>query len=60
MSTKVNNEFRNEGRKLVVYIAMSLDGYIAKPNNDLSFLSLVEKPGEDYGYQNFILRLTSC
>jgi dihydrofolate reductase len=30
-------------RQLILYIAMSLDGYIAKPNDDLSFLSLVEK-----------------
>jgi dihydrofolate reductase len=41
-------------RKLIVYIAMSLDGYIAKPNDDLSFLSLVQMEGEDYGYENFI------
>lgn len=33
---------------------MSLDGYIAKPNDDLSFLSIVEKEGEDYGYAEFI------
>lgn len=41
-------------RKLILYIATSLDGYIAGPDDDLSFLSLVEKPGEDYGYQHFI------
>jgi dihydrofolate reductase len=40
-------------RKLILYIAMSLDGYIAKPNDDLSFLTLVEKEGEDYGYTDF-------
>lgn len=40
-------------RKVVLYIATSLDGYIAKPNDDLSFLSLVQKEGEDYGYANF-------
>ncbi len=40
-------------RILSLFIAMSLDGYIAKPNDDLSFLSLVEKEGEDYGYANF-------
>ena len=40
-------------RKTVLYIAMSLDGYIAKPNDDLSFLSIVEVEGEDYGYYNF-------
>jgi dihydrofolate reductase len=41
-------------RKLVLYIAMSLDGYIATLDNDISFLSLVEKEGEDYGYQAFM------
>jgi dihydrofolate reductase len=40
-------------RKLSLFIATSLDGYIAKPNNDLSFLKLVEKEGEDYGYAEF-------
>lgn len=41
-------------RKLIVYIATSMDGYIAKPNDDLSFLKSVEKQGEDYGYAEFI------
>ena len=40
-------------RKLLLFIAMSLDGYIAKPNDDLSFLKIVEKEGEDYGYADF-------
>jgi dihydrofolate reductase len=40
-------------RKLSLFIAASLDGYIAKPNDDLSFLKLVEKDGEDYGYTKF-------
>lgn len=40
-------------RKLSLFIATSLDGYIAKPNDDLSFLKLVEKEGEDYGYAAF-------
>lgn len=40
-------------RILSLYIATSLDGYIAKPNEDLSFLKLVEKEGEDYGYAEF-------
>jgi dihydrofolate reductase len=42
------------GRKVVLYIAMSLDGYIAKPNDDLGFLSLVEQEGQDYGYADFV------
>ena len=41
-------------RKISLFIATSLDGYIAKPNDDLSFLKLVEKEGEDYGYAEFI------
>lgn len=40
-------------RKLSIFIAQSVDGFIAKPNDDLSFLKLVEKEGEDYGYQEF-------
>jgi dihydrofolate reductase len=40
-------------RTLTLYIAASLDGYIAKPGEDLSFLKLVEKEGEDYGYAEF-------
>lgn len=40
-------------RKLSLFIAMSLDGYIAKPDDDLGFLKIVEKEGEDYGYEAF-------
>ncbi|MBS4057734.1 MAG: dihydrofolate reductase [Bacteroidales bacterium] len=41
-------------RKLCLYIAMSLDGYIAAPDDNLDFLSLVSKEGEDYGYEAFL------
>lgn len=41
-------------RKVILYIAMSLDGYIAQADDDLSFLSMVEQEGEDYGYTKFI------
>jgi dihydrofolate reductase len=41
-------------RKVILYIATSLDGYIAKPNDDLSFLSIVQQDGEDYGYADFL------
>ncbi len=40
-------------RKLALFIAASVDGYIAGPNDDLSFLSVVEQEGEDYGYAEF-------
>ncbi len=41
-------------RKLFLFIAMSLDGFIAGQDDNLDFLSVVEKPGEDYGYGEFI------
>lgn len=41
-------------RKVILYIATSLDGYIAKPNDDLGFLSIVEQEGQDYGYTDFL------
>ena len=40
-------------RKVILYISMSLDGFIATQDDDLSFLSIVEKEGEDYGYTEF-------
>lgn len=41
-------------RKLFLYIAMSLDGLIAKRDDDISFLSQMEKEGEDYGFAKFL------
>jgi dihydrofolate reductase len=46
-------------RKLILYIATSLDGYIAKPNDDLGFLSIVEQEGQDYGYADFVKTVDS-
>jgi dihydrofolate reductase len=40
-------------RNLILYIACSLDGYIATPDGSLDFLNLVQKEGEDYGYADF-------
>jgi len=42
-----------KNRKLVLYISMSLDGFLATKDDDLSWLSVVEKEGEDYGYVEF-------
>ncbi|MEO6282605.1 MAG: dihydrofolate reductase family protein [Dyadobacter sp.] len=41
-------------KKVILYIAASLDGYIATNDDDLGFLSIVEQPGQDYGYGKFI------
>lgn len=40
-------------RKAILYIAASLDGYIAKPEDNLDFLEAVAMEGEDYGYGQF-------
>lgn len=47
----------NSNRKLILYIACSLDGYIAKPGDDLSFLAKVAKENEDYGYASFLKQI---
>jgi dihydrofolate reductase len=36
-----------------VFIATSLDGFIARPDGAIDWLSIVEQPGEDYGYAAF-------
>lgn len=41
-------------RKVILYIAMSLDGYIAKHDDNIDFLTVVDSPGEDYGYASFL------
>jgi dihydrofolate reductase len=40
--------------KASVYIATSLDGFIARPDGDIDWLGEPSKDGEDYGYQKFI------
>jgi len=39
--------------EIVLYIATSLDGYIATPDGGADWLSVVEEEGEDYGYKEF-------
>ncbi len=40
--------------RIRVFIATSLDGFIAGPGNDLSWLPTPEPGGEDYGYAAFM------
>ena len=47
-------EFMVSNKKIVLYIATSLDGYIARENGDIDWLSMVESPNEDYGYTDFL------
>lgn len=37
-------------RKVILYISMSIDGFIATKQDNLDWLSIAEKEGEDYGY----------
>ena len=39
--------------RVSVYIAASLDGFIARTDGSIDWLSSVERPGEDYGYKAF-------
>ena len=36
-----------------VFIATSVDGFIARRDGGIDWLESVERPGEDYGYQRF-------
>lgn len=39
--------------EVIYYVAMSLDSFIARKDGDISWLSGVEREGEDYGYKAF-------
>ncbi|MCB9235060.1 MAG: dihydrofolate reductase [Bacteroidia bacterium] len=41
-------------RKVILFISMSLDGFIATSDDDLSWLDRMQVEGEDYGYQALI------
>lgn len=46
-----------QGRRIGVFAAMSLDGYLAEPNDGLDFLASVQREDEDYGYMAFASRV---
>ncbi len=39
--------------RTILYIASSLDGYIARANGNIDWLSVVDSEGTDYGYAEF-------
>jgi dihydrofolate reductase len=41
-------------RRVILYIAASVDGFIAKTDGDIAWLSQVDAPPEDYGYAEFV------
>jgi dihydrofolate reductase len=40
--------------RVSVFIATSLDGFIARTDGGLDWLDIVQRPGEDYGYAAFM------
>lgn len=39
--------------RVSLYIASSLDGFIARPDGAFDWLDFIDRPGEDYGYHAF-------
>jgi dihydrofolate reductase len=39
--------------KVTLYIAASLDGYIARRDGGIEWLSILDTEGEDFGYSDF-------
>ncbi len=41
-------------RPITLYIASSLDGFIARKDRDISWLEAYQQEGQDYGYSEFL------
>jgi dihydrofolate reductase len=50
----IGEKEKTHDRKIFVYIATSLDGFIARKNGDLDWLPAGEEGGEDFGYAEFM------
>ncbi len=46
-------------RKIILYIAMSLDGFIAREDGKVDWLDEFNETGEDYGYNEFYSSINS-
>jgi dihydrofolate reductase len=46
--------------KVILYIAASLDGFIAGPDGDISWLEKYQAGTEDYGYTEFYKNIGAC
>lgn len=44
-------------KKIILYIAISLDGFIAKEDGSLDWLTKYENSGEDYGFKELYNRI---
>ena len=45
---------KNDGRKFIVYAAVSMDGYIARLDGDVEWLNRRPHPADGYGYAKFV------
>lgn len=58
MYSMVRNPNANSGdpqmSRIILYVAASLDGFIARPDGDVSWLDAYQAEGEDYGYRDFL------
>ena len=46
--------------KIILYIAASLDGFIARNDGDISWLDKYHGGSEDYGYADFYRKIGAC